>query len=59
VRAVNLFTVWYEAPYDHFSYVNNDKVPYEHYLAVKSIKKVKGQPPSLEKGVQEISDCKK
>jgi hypothetical protein len=50
VVAVTPFTVWYDPPFDHFSWVNRDRVPYEHYLAVKSIKKVKGNPENLEVG---------
>ncbi len=50
VRAVTPFTVRYDAPFDHFSWVNNDGVPYEQYQVVKSMKKVKGNPPRLEIG---------
>jgi hypothetical protein len=47
VRAVMPFTVWYSKPFDHFAWVTADKVPYAHYNAVKSLKKIKGDPPSL------------
>jgi hypothetical protein len=48
VRAVMPFTIWYNPPFDHFSWVNKDKVPYLHYDVVKGIKKIDGEPPHLE-----------
>ncbi len=48
VRAVVLFTIKYDSPFDHFSYVNNDYVPYLHYDVVKSLKKLRGTPPILQ-----------
>jgi len=57
VRAVMPFTIWYGSPFDHFSWINDDKVPYKHYEVVKSIKKVKGNPQKLEEGVLEPSTC--
>ncbi len=48
VRAVILFTVKYDPPFDHFSYVNDDYVPYMHYDVVKSLKKPAGTPPILQ-----------
>jgi hypothetical protein len=47
VKAVTPFTIWYDAPFDHFSWVNSDKVPYLHYNEVKSLKKVAGEPQML------------
>jgi len=57
VRAVIPFTIWYEPPFDHFSWINTDKVPYEHYGAVKKIKKISGEPPTLETSVLEVGSC--
>ncbi|KKS17061.1 MAG: hypothetical protein UU72_C0008G0043 [candidate division WWE3 bacterium GW2011_GWB1_41_6] len=57
VWAVTPFTIWYEPPYDHFSWVNRDGVPYEHYEVVKSIKKVKGTPAKLETGNEVSLGC--
>lgn len=52
VRAAIAFTLWYPPPYDHFAWVNQDKVPYVHYEGVKKLKKVAGRPPTLvNKGV--------
>lgn len=47
VRAVMPFTIWYPKPFDHFSWVNADKVPYAHYNVIKDMKKIKGKPPIL------------
>ena len=58
VRAVTPFTVFYKAPFDHFSWINNDGVPYEQYEVVKKIKKVKGEPATLQETSLVISDCK-
>lgn len=57
VRAVMPFTIKYEAPHDHFSWVNNDNVPYKHYDVVKSIKKVEGKPPKLVTERFEVNSC--
>jgi hypothetical protein len=48
VRAVTPFTIKYQAPFDHFSWVNEDNVPYLHYEAIRSIPKIAGEPPILE-----------
>jgi len=58
VRAVMPFTIRYDAPFDHFSWIKNDKSPYQQYLAVKSLPKVKGEPPILIKGSYRIEKCK-
>lgn len=57
VRAVTPFTIFYKAPFDHFSWINNDGVPYEQYEVVKKIKKVKGEPATLQKTSLVISSC--
>lgn len=57
VRAVMPFTIWYKAPFDHFSWVNDDKVPYSHYNVIKSLKKVKGAPPTLKQNRLLINVC--
>ncbi len=57
VRAVMPFTIWYKAPFDHFSWINDDNVPYEHYNVVKDIKKVKGNPPTLKPSRLMIHVC--
>lgn len=57
VRAVMPFTVIYDNPYDHFSWVNKDFVPYFHYDVIKSMKKVAGEPPKLETGGVTTPNC--
>lgn len=57
VIAVTPFTIWYEPPFDHFAWVNEDKVPYTHFDAVKSIKKVAGTPEKLAKGTLKLKEC--
>jgi hypothetical protein len=57
VMAVTPFTIWYEPPFDHFSWVNSDNVPYEHYNVIKSMKKVSGTPSHLVVGQIEIAGC--
>ena len=55
VRAVMPFTIRYDPPFDHFSWINSDDVPYKHYDSVKSMKKVSGNPSVLE--IEEVSIC--
>ena len=57
VRAVMPFTIRYDPPFDHFSWVNRDKVPYYHYDVVKDMKKVEGAPPVLSTGNVDIYNC--
>lgn len=48
VVAVTPFTIYYNPPFDHFSWVNKDKVPYKHFQELKKLKKVKGNPETLQ-----------
>ncbi len=57
VRAVMPFTIRYDAPFDHFSWINKDKVPYLHYEVVKKMEKVEGKPPTIVTGSVEIHNC--
>jgi len=57
VRAVMPFTIRYDPPFDHFSWLNPDNVPYKHYDVVKSMDKVKGAPPALKTGEISIGNC--
>ena len=57
VRAVMPFTIRYDPPFDHFSWVNKDKVPYLHYEVLKKVEKVKGKPPALMTGDVDIYNC--
>lgn len=57
VRAVMPFTILYPNPYDHFSWVNKDKVPYAHYNVVKDMHKIAGQPPTLNQTKLMLNVC--
>ena len=57
VRAVTPFTIRYNPPFDHFSWVNSDNVPYYHYEVIKNMKKIEGKPPVLKTEVYEQIDC--
>ncbi len=57
VRAVTPFTVFYKPPFDHFSWIDKDGVPYEQYEMIKKLDKIKGEPSSLQKFITTISDC--
>lgn len=57
VVAVTPFTIWYNPPFDHFTWVNRNNVPYEHFEVVKSIKKVNGNPERLTLGTIDMTEC--
>ena len=57
VRAVTPFTIRYDPPFDHFSWINKDKVPYKHYDELRKIKKVKGEPPVLQSATINLRRC--
>ncbi len=57
VRAVTPFTIRYDPPFDHFSWVNQDNVPYLHYVVIKSLSKVKGEPPYLKHETVKETGC--
>ncbi len=57
VRAVTPFTIKYEAPFDHFSWVNDDNVPYLHYEAIRAMQKPAGNPPYYDAASVKISGC--
>ncbi len=58
VAAVMPFTIYYPAPFDHFAWVNSDGVPYHHYQVIKSMKKIKGNPASLQVGNSLSMGCR-
>lgn len=57
VRAVTPFTIRYDPPHDHFSWLNKDNVPYEHFDVVKSIEKLNGNPPYIQAENIDLSAC--
>ncbi len=44
VQAVTPFTIWYDAPFDHFSWVDKDNNPYPQFGTVKDLPKESGTP---------------
>jgi len=44
IVAITPFTIKYDPPYDHFSWVTANNNPYPQFEAVKSIEKIKGKP---------------
>jgi hypothetical protein len=57
VRAVIPFTIWFDPPFDHFAFLNKDKVPYYHYEYLKKLDKVEGNPPRLLEVSQKSLRC--
>jgi len=57
VRAVMPFTIRYDVPFDHFSWVNKDNIPYKHFDTIKSLKKVSGNPPKIVTEMFEVTSC--
>ncbi len=57
VRAVMPFTIRYDAPHDHFSWIKKDETPYLQYLTIKNLTKIKGEPPILIKGSYRLEKC--
>jgi hypothetical protein len=47
IVAVTPFTVRYDHPHDHFSWVTKTGTTYPQFNAVKDLKKVKGKPPVI------------
>jgi hypothetical protein len=47
VRAVTPFTIRYQPPHDHFSWIDKNKKPYPQFDVVKNLKKEAGSPPVL------------
>lgn len=58
VRAVMPFTIKYDSPFDHFSWIKqNYKDRYPQFDAVKSLPKIAGNPPFLIKGSYKQLSC--
>lgn len=45
VVAVTPFTIKYDPPFDHFSFINKEGNPNKKYIALQNIKKTAGYPP--------------
>ncbi len=45
VVAVTPFTIRYNPPHDHFSWITKGSTPYPQFTAIKDMKKVEGKPP--------------
>ncbi|MDQ5981806.1 MAG: hypothetical protein QG570_563 [Patescibacteria group bacterium] len=57
VVAVTPFTIRYDKPFDHFSWVTKNGNPYPQFDAIKNMKKIQGKPPSLTYARGKILDC--
>ena len=58
VRAVMPFTIKYNSPFDHFSWIKEDyKSTYKQFDVIKSLSKIAGAPPKLIKGSYKIAKC--
>lgn len=58
VRAVMPFTIKYNPPFDHFSWVKSDYVStYKQFDVIKDFQKISGTPPALIKGSIKIPRC--
>jgi len=57
VRAVMPFTIYYNPPFDHFSWLNSDYVPYAQFDTVKKMSKVAGEPPRIQKATLVMDRC--
>lgn len=58
VVAITPFTIRYEYPFDHFSWITEDGNPYPQFDAVKNIEKTKGKPPVVSYAPTKILECK-
>lgn len=58
VRAVMPFTIKYNPPFDHFSWIKEDyKTFYPQAETIKNMPKIKGEAPMLIKGSYKVLDC--
>ncbi len=57
IRAVMPFTIKYDPPFDHFSWINKDNVPYKHFDVIRDLKKIKGRPPELVVNKVQVGNC--
>lgn len=57
VKAVMPFTIRYDAPFDHFSWIRDDDSRYIHFEHVKNLPKKAGNPARLEKRQLEPLKC--
>ena len=57
MRAVMPFTIRYAPPFDHFSWLNEDNVPYKHFDVVRDMDKVEGKPPALIVNTIKVGGC--
>jgi hypothetical protein len=57
VVAVTPFTIRFNPPHDHFSWITEDGNPMPQFEAVKSIKKTRGKPPVINYQIRQELDC--
>ena len=58
IRAVMPFTIKYNTPFDHFSWIKSDYISkYKQFETIKNLPKIKANPPYLVKGSIKIPKC--
>ncbi len=57
VVAVMPFTVYYDPPFDHFSWIKKDGGVYPQFDVIKALRKTAGRPPVLKEVEKELSTC--
>lgn len=57
VVAVTPFTIYYDSPHDHFSFVEKNGDTYRNFEVLKAMKKVSGKPPVLRESEKEFINC--
>ena len=57
VVSITPFTVYYDPPFDHFSWVGKNGEGYKQFQTILNIKKVAGKPPVNFPIIEKIDDC--
>lgn len=57
VVSITPFTVYYDPPYDNFSWVGKNGEGYKQFQTILSLKKVAGKPPVNFPIIEKLSDC--
>ena len=58
IVAITPFTIKYNEPFDHFSWITEDGNHYPQFDAIKNIKKIKGNPPFVQYSTEKRLICK-
>lgn len=57
VAAVTPFTIRFDPPHDHFSWISKDGNPLPQFSAIKGMEKVKGKPPVISYTKGQALEC--